>query len=152
MIYPINYFKEDVTIDLRSLSSFKKWLIAVADSHKESIDTLNYIFCSDEYLYQINQDYLNHDTYTDIITFDNRDDLNDPIEGDIFISLERVTENAETNKVSKETELARVMSHGLLHLIGFKDKTEIEKLAMREEENKALNFFKLSDVSRGTLK
>ena len=151
MAYPINYFKEDVSIDLRKLSPFKKWLISVSEHHQHKIEALNYILCSDEYLLQINQDYLNHDTYTDIITFDNRDDVNQPIEGDIFISFERVKENAVINKVTVDIELARVMAHGLLHLIGFKDKTDKEKQTMREQEDSALNFLQESNVSRGTL-
>jgi rRNA maturation RNase YbeY len=151
MAYPINYFKEDVSIDLRKLSPFKKWLIRVSEHHQHKIEALNYILCSDEYLLQINQDYLNHDTYTDIITFDNRDDMDQPIEGDIFISFERVKENAVINKVTVDIELARVMAHGLLHLIGFKDKTDKEKQTMREQEDNALNFLLESNVSRGTL-
>jgi len=114
-------------------------LCEVANSHKKQIEELNYIFCSDSYLHSINLQYLNHDTYTDIITFENS--IDKEIIGDIFISIERVAENAFKFKVTKEQELYRIMSHGLLHLCGFKDKKKDDKLKMTEAENKALMVF-----------
>jgi len=102
---------------------------------------LNYIFMSDEELLKINQQYLNHDTYTDIITFDNSEDEG-CIHGDIFISIDRVTENAENFKTEFETELRRVLAHGLLHLCGYKDKSEKEAELMRGMEENALENWK----------
>ena len=137
----VNFFKEDVTIDLRSLRKYKNWINNVALSYDQEIELINYIFCSDEYLHKINQEYLNHDTYTDIITFDLREQSSEePIEADIFISIERVEDNSRIQSTSFSNELERVIIHGLLHLVGFKDKTEQEKELMRKEEAKALHL------------
>jgi rRNA maturation RNase YbeY len=100
---------------------------------------LDYIFCDDEYLLKINQDYLDHDTYTDIITFP-YGDLN-VIAGDIFISVERVKENAVNFRVDFELELKRVMAHGVLHLLGYGDKSEEEVLQMRLKEDEKIKLF-----------
>lgn len=138
----IYFFKEDCQFDLRKLRKYKSWLIQVAYFYKFEIQELNYIFCSDEFLHKINLDYLNHDTYTDIITFDLQEpsEENKNIESDIFISIDRVTENARKLNISFKEELARVMAHGLLHLIGFKDKSDEDKKGMRLAENKALEL------------
>jgi probable rRNA maturation factor len=139
----INFFKEDINLDLRTLRKLKSWVKLVADLHKQPIDTLNYIFCSDEFLHQINLEYLNHDTYTDIVTFDLRaDNSSEALEADIFISVERVEENAQKMHTSLIKELARVMIHGVLHLIGYADKTTKEKELMRSKENEALQYLK----------
>jgi probable rRNA maturation factor len=138
----IYFFKEDYKIDLRKLRKHKNWLNKVANSYDYKITELNYIFCSDKYLHKINLEYLNHDTYTDIITFDLKEDYEgkDTIEADIFISIDRVTENAINLQINHEMELVRVMAHGLLHLMGFGDKTDAEKKEMRAEENKAIEL------------
>ncbi|MBK6267149.1 rRNA maturation RNase YbeY [Marivirga sp. S37H4] len=148
----INFFKEDIEIDLRMLKGFRNWITNTAAHHNESIETINYIFCSDKLLHTMNVDYLNHDTYTDIITFDLREENQQtPIEADIFISIERVKENSKQLSTSFKQELARVMIHGLLHLIGFKDKTMQEKERMREMESEALEFLPGATVPRGTV-
>lgn len=135
----INFFKEDIVIDFRKLKRFKKWVLQIAKSYNQDIKSINYIFCSDAFLHSINQEYLNHDTLTDIITFDLRDDSNElPIEADIFISVDRISENSKELNQSFDQELGRVMIHGLLHLLGFGDKTKKEKEVMRAEEGKAL--------------
>jgi rRNA maturation RNase YbeY len=138
----IYFFKEDCQFDLRKLKKHKGWLNQLALVYDYEIKELNYIFCSDKYLHNINLDYLNHDTYTDIITFDLQDGnrQNQCIESDIFISIERVEENAKTLNTNCKDELARVMAHGLLHLIGFKDKSATEKTEMRLAENQALEL------------
>jgi rRNA maturation RNase YbeY len=105
----------------------------VAKQEGKKILELSYVFCSDDYLLQINQEYLNHDTLTDIVTFDNSEDPK-KIEGDIFISIDRVKENGEKLGTS-ETELERVMVHGLLHLLGYKDKKKEDKALMTEKED-----------------
>lgn len=118
----------------------KELLKSIIKEHGFKPGELNYIFVSDEALLKINIEYLNHHTYTDIITFDNSES-DKLIEGDIFISVERVKENAEKFKVSFERELIRVMAHGVLHLAGYKDKKPEEAQAMREAEEKALNAY-----------
>ncbi len=130
---------EEFSIDKEDLR--KEWLADLAKAENYSINNLNYIFCSDEYLHKINVDYLDHDTLTDIITFDNSDEKQ-IIEGDIFISVDRVSENANQFNVSFFSELNRVLAHGLLHLIGYKDKTDSDKKLMREKENYYINLCK----------
>ncbi len=136
----IHFFQEDIRFDLPNKNATKKWLKEIACEEGFTIHDLNYIFCSDEYLYQINLDYLDHDTYTDIITFDNSE-KKEEIEGDIFISIERVRENSKTEKRDFHEEMIRVLSHGLLHLCGYKDKTEEESKNMRQKENQAIDKF-----------
>ncbi len=129
----IHFCTEDITFSLKEKLKHKAWLNEVAKQEGKKILELTYVFCSDEYLLQINQEYLNHDTLTDIVTFDNSEDPK-KIEGDIFISIERVRENG--NKLgTSETELERVMVHGLLHLLGYKDKKKGDKALMTEKED-----------------
>ena len=129
----IQFCTEDITFSLKEKLKHKAWLNEVAKQEGKKILELTYVFCSDEYLLQINQEYLNHDTLTDIVTFDNSEDSK-KIEGDIFISIERVKENG--NKLgTSETELKRVMVHGLLHLFGYKDKKKEDKTLMTEKED-----------------
>lgn len=145
-VIPIYFFTENIRFSPKKKKDIKTWLNSSALHEGFKINTLNYIFCDDEYLLSINQKYLSHDTFTDIITFDNRfedDKSQNRIEGDIFISYERVKENALTYKVSTDIELKRVMIHGLLHLMGYKDKTVKQKNQIREKENlyiKSANF------------
>jgi probable rRNA maturation factor len=130
----IHLFEEDIKIKIKNKLAIKKWLKYTVENEKQTLEELNYIFCSDEYLLEMNVSYLNHDTLTDIITFDNSES-EFTIVGDIFISVDRVKENAETFGVSFEDELHRVMVHGALHLLGYKDKKKDEKEKMREREN-----------------
>jgi rRNA maturation RNase YbeY len=129
----IHFCTEDTTFSLQEKLKHKAWLNEVAKQEGKKILELTYVFCSDEYLLQINQEYLNHDTLTDIVTFDNSEDPK-KIEGDIFISIERVRENGIKLGTS-ETELERVMVHGLLHLLGYKDKKKEDKALMTEKED-----------------
>jgi rRNA maturation RNase YbeY len=129
----IQFCTEDITFSLKKKLKHKAWLNEVAKQEGKKILELSYVFCSDEYLLQINQEYLNHDTLTDIVTFDNSEDPK-KIEGDIFISIERVKENGDKLGTS-ETELERVMVHGLLHLLGYKDKKKEDKALMTEKED-----------------
>lgn len=123
------------------LNSITPWLLIVAEKEKQSIEHLNYIFCSDDYLHEINVKYLSHDFLTDVITFDNSEDEGD-IEGDIFISIDRVQENAVDVNTSLERELSRVVLHGLLHLLGYNDKSDSEKISMRKKEDSYLSLLK----------
>jgi len=136
----INFFTEDIKFDLTQKQKRKNWLKQIAQSENFKIGELNYIFCSDEYLYQINVDYLNHHTYTDIITFDNSEE-EQLIEGDIFVSIDRVKENAQKLNQEESSELSRVISHGLLHLMGYKDKTKTDAEVMRSKEAFAIELF-----------
>lgn len=113
----------------------KAWLKDLANEQGFKLKELNYVFLSDEELLKMNIEYLNHDTYTDIITFDNSE-KEDEIEGDIFISVDRVAENSGKFQVEFETELCRVMAHGLLHLCGYLDKKPADVKLMREMEEK----------------
>jgi probable rRNA maturation factor len=129
----IQFCTEDITFSLREKLKHKAWLNEVAKQEGKKILELSYVFCSDNYLLKINQEYLNHNTLTDIVTFDNSEDPK-KIEGDIFISIDRVKENGEKLGTSK-TELERVMVHGLLHLLGYKDKKKEDKALMTEKED-----------------
>jgi rRNA maturation RNase YbeY len=129
----VHFCTEDITFSLKEKLKHKAWLNEVAKQEGKRILELTYVFCSDDYLLQINQEYLNHDTLTDIVTFDNSEDPK-RIEGDIFISIDRVKENGDALG-TKETELKRVMVHGLLHLLGYKDKKIEDKAVMTEKED-----------------
>ncbi len=136
----ISFFSEGTKFRYQNRNQTKNWLRALAIASGHKIKDLNYIFCSDEYLLQINQEYLDHDTLTDIITFDFSEEANE-ISGDIFISIDRVEENSKELGTLPNEELLRVISHGLLHLIGFNDKSEKEKEIMRKKESEAINLF-----------
>ena len=130
----INFFTEDITYNLKHKRLIKAWISATIVEEGYKLDELNFILCSDEYLLRINQDYLQHDDYTDVITFDNSEELK-TIVGDIFISLERIKENASNFKSAMLNELCRVMIHGTLHLLGYKDKTKAAKTLMTQKED-----------------
>ncbi len=125
---------EDVDFTLPESAKTLSWIKEIIESKKFELEELNYIFCSDEHLLKINQQYLDHDYFTDIITFDNSDKPN-TIEGDVFISIDRVNDNANTHRQTFNNELYRVMAHGVLHLLGANDKTESEKMEMRKLED-----------------
>ena len=125
--------------ELKDAQIWIDWITESMENEGKSIEELNYIFCDDEYLLQINRQYLDHDYYTDVIGFDNSYD--DILTGDIFISEERIADNAKENKVSFENELARVMIHGILHFAGYPDKGEEEKRIMTEKEDFYLSKF-----------
>jgi rRNA maturation RNase YbeY len=134
----VRFFVEDVDFKLSGQKVVSNWLQEVAEGYGATIHDLNYIFVSDQYLLKLNQNYLDHDTLTDIITFPYVEDEHTEIGGDIYISIDRVKENALEFGVPFENELRRVIVHGLLHLCGLKDKTDAEAKAMRNAENAAL--------------
>jgi probable rRNA maturation factor len=119
--------------------TYDEWIGAIIRSESKSLGEINYIFCDDDYLLDINIKHLNHDYFTDIITFNYCE--GDLISGDLFISTDRVKDNAQTYQVSFEEELLRVMSHGVLHLIGYNDKSEAEELIMRKKEDEKIKMF-----------
>ena len=139
----VHFFSEDIDFKLPQKLRRKRWLKQLAAEAGFRIKELNYVFCSDEYLYQMNVDYLNHDTYTDIITFDNSEKAKE-LEGDIFISVDRVRENTKSVEVEEELELTRVLAHGLLHLMGYKDKAKEEASLMRSKEEEAIELYRLN--------
>ncbi len=135
----ISFFKENTTFDIKQKNKIKSWLKNVASGYGFSAGDLNYVFCDDEYLLQMNRQYLGHDYYTDIITFDSREDAcSKRLDGDIFISVDTVRANGEEYGEGFEREIMRVIAHGLLHLIGFDDHTASQQKKMREAENTAL--------------
>lgn len=136
----IYFFSEEIDFELKEKLIRKRWLKSIATKAGYTVRELNYVFCSDEYLYRMNLEYLNHETYTDIITFDNSEKEFD-IAGDIFISIDRVNENAKTHNQKVEIELNRVLVHGLLHLMGYKDKTKEESILMRNKEEESINLY-----------
>lgn len=163
----ISFNNEDVQFNLKNKAKLKSWIVATIGKKKQKTGDISFVFCSDAFLLEMNIEYLNHDTYTDIITFDYSSDLSakgkgfstslevttkgakpqttkisTPISGDIFISIDRVKENA--NKFSKtfEDELHRVIIHGVLHLLGYKDKTKVAKAEMTKQEDLCLKALK----------
>ncbi|GAB4514734.1 MAG: rRNA maturation RNase YbeY [Allomuricauda sp.] len=131
------HFKSDFLIS--NTSDYSEWVNRIVHSEGYILGQIDYIFCTDEYLLELNMQYLNHDTLTDIITFDYTD--GNRIAADIFISTERVKENADVFGVDFETELKRVMSHGILHLAGYGDKNDADKEVMRNKEEEKIKMF-----------
>lgn len=129
----IYFFLEEVSYNLRNKRKIREWIIKSAENEEVKVGVLNYILTSDNILVQLNKEYLRHFTLTDIITFDLTEKEGE-ISGDIFISVDRARENAKEFKVSLGNELNRLMIHGVLHLIGFKDKTQQEREIMRSKE------------------
>ena len=132
-------FHFETDFELEDTSKYSDWITRIITTHNRKHSQIDYIFCDDEYLLDINIKYLDHDTYTDIITFDYTEEK--VIGGDIFISVDRLKENASLFKVDFNDELLRVMSHGVLHLLGYKDKSEEDSDVMRKKENECINMF-----------
>ena len=135
----INFYTEDITYTLKNKTGIRQWVNDVILAEGYQLDELSFILCSDEYLLNINQQYLNHDTYTDVITFDNSEKPK-TITGDIFISVDRIRENAGLFKSTTAKELCRVMIHGTLHLLGYPDKTKAAKKIMTQKEDHYLTL------------
>jgi rRNA maturation RNase YbeY len=130
--HPIQFHSEDISFEPEHPEKIRTWLAEVVASEAGELVQLNIVFCSDEYLYKLNVEYLQHDTYTDIITFPYQKDA---VEGDLFISIDRLRENSLQYNVPFPRELYRVILHGLLHLLGYSDKSPADKLKMVEKEN-----------------
>jgi probable rRNA maturation factor len=133
-------FNYETDFELSNETQYSNWISAIIKSENKTEGEINYIFCDDNYLVEINQQYLNHDTLTDIISFDYsvRNELN----GDIFISIERVLDNAKDFNTDFDNELKRVMAHGILHYCGYKDKTEADEKLMRSKEEEKILLIK----------
>ena len=134
----IYFFNEGIEFDLAHQQKYTDWILAIAKSEDKELLNINYIFCSDEFILEVNKEHLDHDYYTDIITFPLRDD---PIVSDIFISIDRIRDNAKTLDLPFNQELKRVMSHGILHLCGYGDKSEEEITIMRTKEEACIAMF-----------
>lgn len=142
---PVNFHYIDIPQLKWKVTPVKKWIQSIAKNEAFHVVDLSYVFCTDDYLLNINIEHLDHHTLTDIITFDLSDHPDNPeIEGEIYISIDRVKENADNFKVSFESELSRVLAHGILHLCGYKDKSPVEEQLMREKENFYLSTSPLS--------
>lgn len=126
-------FNYETDFNLESETKISDWITATIIAEGYKIEEINYIFCDDDYLHKLNVEFLNHDTLTDIISFDYT--MGKRVQGDIYISIERVKDNAKDFKVSLIEELYRVIIHGVLHYCGYKDKTETDATLMREKEN-----------------
>ncbi|MDR2233102.1 MAG: rRNA maturation RNase YbeY [Tannerella sp.] len=138
----ITYITENVTLPRKfGRRLHTRWIHQIAQNHGKKVNAITFIFCNDERILEINRQYLKHDYYTDIITFD--DSEGDKLSGDILISLDTVKSNSIKFRTEYEEELSRVIIHGILHLCGFADNTSIEKKKMRNKEDEALNTFKL---------
>ncbi len=133
-LLPIHFFSEDISYTLKEKSLVRTWVYNAIREEGSKLKELTFIFCNDAYLLNINQQYLKHDTYTDIVTFDNSEEEKIVL-GDIFISIDRIRENAITFKVTERDELHRVMIHGTLHLLGYVDKGRTAKVLMTQKEN-----------------
>jgi probable rRNA maturation factor len=130
----IGFFEEDISYKLKNKRLVKQWITNIIHAEGFRLKELTYIFCSDNYLLKINREYLDHDYFTDIITFDNSD-AEKIIVGDIFISIDRIRENAAVFNVTETHELHRVIIHGVLHLLGYMDKSAADKKKMTQKED-----------------
>ena len=135
----IYFFTEEVSYLFRDKRKIRNWIISTTTSEKYTVESVNFIFSSDQFLHKTNVTYLQHDTFTDIITFDTSE-VKKEISGDIYISIDRVKDNARSFGVNFKSELHRVMIHGILHLMGYKDKSKKEKELMRSKEDYYLSL------------
>jgi rRNA maturation RNase YbeY len=133
-------FNYEIDFNLEEEEVVSKWIIDAISSEGFKLEEINYVFCDDEYLHKLNVEFLDHDTLTDVISFDYS--VGKIVQGDIFISVERVIDNAKDFEVGFDSELKRVMVHGVLHYCGYKDKTESDASLMREKEEYYLNLIK----------
>jgi probable rRNA maturation factor len=134
----ISFHNQSIAFKFKGKTKLKQWIKTITEKEKHKLGTINYIFCTDDELLEINVKHLNHNTLTDIITFDYTEGKT--INSDIFISIERVLDNSEKFKVTFDEEFHRVMIHGILHLCGYKDKSKADAELMRKKENAALKL------------
>jgi len=136
---PINFFLEDIQYRVRNKTLLREWILATITEENSKLEEINFIFCSDKFLLNLNIEYLNHDTYTDIITFQYNEGI-DHLHSDIFISIDRMRENSNIFKQRQLDEFHRIMIHGVLHLLGYEDKTKDKKEEMTAKENYYLSL------------
>lgn len=140
---PVYFHSEDTRFELKGKNIYKRWIEKVVREHRKTIQNINIIFSSNEYLLEINRKYLNHNYFTDVITFDYNDEKT--ISGDIFVSIDQVRLNCQEQKVIFLNELSRVMIHGVLHLLDYDDATNESKMEMRIKEDWALKILRGAD-------
>ena len=133
MSQSIHFHQEDIFFQIQNIKALRSWIANSIFKENKSVGQLSFIFCSDNYLLKINKKYLNHDFFTDVISFDHSEENH--ISGDIYISIDRVKENAKEFGYSLKDELHRIIIHGLLHLLGYSDKTQELKATMKEKED-----------------
>jgi rRNA maturation RNase YbeY len=138
----VRFFSEEIQFKLPHPRKTSNWILETIGHERSQAGDLNFIFCSDSYLHTINQEYLNHNTLTDIVTFDHRVKKDEPLSGDIYISIDRIKENASKFDEPMDRELHRVIIHGVLHLLGYKDKKSSDKALMRKKEEAYLSLRK----------
>jgi rRNA maturation RNase YbeY len=136
---PVYFHSEDTRFELKRKKIYKGWIKSVIDQHNKSVANINIVFCSNEYILEINKLYLNHNYHTDVITFNYNEGIE--ISGDIFVSVEQVRLNCQEHNVSFQNELSRVIIHGVLHLLAYDDSTSDEQSKMRSAEDLALKQF-----------
>ena len=139
-VHSVHFYFEKVGLTLKERGKLKCFINSLIAKEKKSLNNLNYIFCNDNTLLEINRKYLNHNFYTDVISFDLSSSRKE-ILADIYISVDRIRENAKSFKITMEEELHRVMLHGLLHLCGYNDKTEVQRQLIRKKEDFYLNLY-----------
>lgn len=139
-IMAIHFDAHEVSVTIKQKTKLKTFLKSIFEREGQKLKELQYVFCSDAYLLEMNQQFLQHDTYTDIITFEMSEVPGETV-GEIYISIDRVRDNAAKFKVSEEQELHRVIFHGALHLCGYKDKTKKDAALMREKEDECLKLY-----------
>ena len=137
----VSFYSADVPIPVKQRKMIRKLIVELFAKEQTPFESLSFIFCSDEYLLQLNKKYLNHDYYTDVITFD-LPNPSDQVVGEVYLSSERIKENAKAHDEAYQKELLRVMIHGALHLCGYKDKTRIAEKRMRLKEESYLHLFR----------
>lgn len=135
----IEFYNEDIDFPIINQTFLEDWINYIIENEGYKLGEISYIFCSDEYLLKINKEYLQHDYFTDIITFDYNSDKT--VSGDLFISLDTIKSNSIDYKVPFEIELLRVIIHGILHLVGYDDKNDEDQLIMTQKEDQALNIY-----------
>ncbi|MFY8004784.1 MAG: rRNA maturation RNase YbeY [Chitinophagaceae bacterium] len=146
----VKFYYADIKNRIKGANSIKQSVEKLFLEENHKLSYINYVFCSDEYLLTINKEHLNHDYYTDIITFDLTDNVNEGIIGEIYVSFDRIVDNAINHQTNTQNELLRVVFHGALHLCGYKDKAKSDELLMRKKENYYIEKH-LSLVSHNTV-
>jgi probable rRNA maturation factor len=141
----IQFRSADRALQLPGKTQIKAFIEFLFEKEKQALDSITYVFCSDKFLLQMNRDFLKHDYYTDIITF-GLSEKGQPVEAEVYISLDRVKENAQTLGINRTNETLRVIFHGALHLCGYKDKTKSEITLMREKEDHYLRLFEKTRI------
>ena len=136
---PINFFLEDIIYQVRNKNLLRKWIYDTIIAENSDLEEISFIFCSDKFLLNLNIEYLNHDTFTDVITFQYNEGI-EKLHSDIFISIDRMRENANSFKQRQLDEFHRIMIHGVLHLLGYEDKTKLKKEEMTAKENYYLSL------------